>query len=1038
MNQYKISVITSFYNVEKYVRSTISSVLDQTYKNFEFVVTDDYSTDRTKEILLDVIKETNDNRLRYVDIPSKKYAFWNPQKLASPDADLIVTNDADDILLPYALECINHYFTIFEPDVLGMTFSAMKYKEIFPVYDDQTAGLSDNFVEVPYFSKINSYLSGMIDISNENRNVFGTLISWKNIPIEFPEHSDTPWASSNDLQFLLKIEEYGNCINVPRVLKLVRQRENSENFIHWSKNGEIILLSESMERRKSLRQPIQHLTDISFDDISTPAEATYFSTLNFQKKATINFVGFDLTLEKIGYLQDLFCNHNVKIGFADFDMCDYNFVEVKKGTYVKDFIERYNYITSKSGSSEVVFFVDSRFWCFDIGHILEFIKTKTTDIVYESGDNRVAVVHNCKNLYNPTIQKPYKIKLVHTLCRPDDPREKASVACLSKLNDYYNIDYVQHVNPPYQGEIPEKRPSYNPVTPNHFGCYRSFQRAIKEEFTDDVDFLLFCECDCMLEVDHKTFVDTLYKTCDVIKQEKIDYFSFGDNTHAGTKELWSEVIRKIPNVDWMYITNKIALAHCLVFPKESRDKLIDMFDNYSHWGTTDNLLDYYFDKGTKAIIRKRMAYQHEGESVIDNVYKPKYDYPESINPVLSEATSGEISSGDTMLYNVLELYNEVKINPNRILTDDPKVEYNFIDGAFVELKGGDKNRKYEVSFYDNEKTVYNTQLKPYMWARPGIKYFKNWVLNVKGVDNNFEWTHKFDPTGKKIFITFESNALGDTIAWMPYVEEFRLKYNGQICVSTHWNKLFNKAYPEIEFVRPGTTVYNLYALFRIGCYENCDKNGKPVLNDNQSYGYSDTNRNPNGWRSVTLQKVATDILGLKYKEIRPRINEFPSYETNEKYITISEHSTMLAKQWNNLGGWNNIVEYLTSKGYKVLSLNNKESNTKGVISVHDKDITEIISILKGSKLHIGMGSGLSWLSWALQTPTIIIAGFSEKWSEPKVSGRVINENVCHGCYNDIYIPFDKSWLWCPRKKDYECTRAITSEMVISEIEKISF
>jgi autotransporter strand-loop-strand O-heptosyltransferase len=422
--------------------------------------------------------------------------------------------------------------------------------------------------------------------------------------------------------------------------------------------------------------------------------------------------------------------------------------------------------------------------------------------------------------------------------------------------------------------------------------------------------------------------------------------------------------------------------------------------------------------------------------VIDNVYKPKYDYPESINPVLSEATSGEISSGDTMLYNVLELYNEVKINPNRIMTDNPRVEYNFIDGPFVELKGGIEGKNYKVSFYDGKKIIYDATFPTNHWARPSIKYFKNWVLNVKGTDNDFEWTHKFDPTGKKVFITFESNALGDTIAWMPYVEEFRLKYNGQICVSTHWNKLFDKAYPEIEFVPPGVTVHNLYALLRIGCYENWDENNKPKLNDNQSYGYSDTNRNPNGWRSIPLQKVATDILGLEYKEIRPRVNEFPAYETNEKYVTISEYSTMRAKQWNNLNGWYNVVKYLLEKGYKVLSLNNKESNTKGVISIHNKDITEIVSILKGSKLHIGMGSGLSWLSWALQTPTIIISGFSDEWSEPTVEGRIINENVCHGCYNDIYIPFDKSWLWCPRKKDYECTRAITSDMVIFEINKI--
>lgn len=47
-----VSVILSAYNHEKYVAQTIQSVLDQTYRNYEFLVADDCSTDDTvKEIL---------------------------------------------------------------------------------------------------------------------------------------------------------------------------------------------------------------------------------------------------------------------------------------------------------------------------------------------------------------------------------------------------------------------------------------------------------------------------------------------------------------------------------------------------------------------------------------------------------------------------------------------------------------------------------------------------------------------------------------------------------------------------------------------------------------------------------------------------------------------------------------------------------------------------------------------------------------------------------------------------------------------------
>lgn len=50
--------------------------------------------------------------------------------------------------------------------------------------------------------------------------------------------------------------------------------------------------------------------------------------------------------------------------------------------------------------------------------------------------------------------------------------------------------------------------------------------------------------------------------------------------------------------------------------------------------------------------------------------------------------------------------------------------------------------------------------------------------------------------------------------------------------------------------------------------------------------------------------------------------------------------------------------------------------------------------------------------------------------------RIINENVCHGCFNDTSVKFDRGWDWCPHNKNYECTREITPAMVIEQIDKI--
>lgn len=55
----KISVVMSVYNEEKSIKSTINSVLNQSYKNFEFIIVDDSSTDDTNKI----ISGYNDERI---------------------------------------------------------------------------------------------------------------------------------------------------------------------------------------------------------------------------------------------------------------------------------------------------------------------------------------------------------------------------------------------------------------------------------------------------------------------------------------------------------------------------------------------------------------------------------------------------------------------------------------------------------------------------------------------------------------------------------------------------------------------------------------------------------------------------------------------------------------------------------------------------------------------------------------------------------------------------------------------------------------
>lgn len=380
----------------------------------------------------------------------------------------------------------------------------------------------------------------------------------------------------------------------------------------------------------------------------------------------------------------------------------------------------------------------------------------------------------------------------------------------------------------------------------------------------------------------------------------------------------------------------------------------------------------------------------------------------------------EQTNDKNMRNSALNIYNKVK--KNKISNS---VFMNFIDGAFVEVKGN-VNKTYTVNFLDKKTNtiVHTSELKNNMWTKTNRKWLTDWKIEII-TDDDKVINHEFDPSGKRVFIVFESSSLGDTLAWIPYVEEFRKKYGCHVVVSTFLNKMFANQYPNLEFVEPGEVVDNLYALFRLGCFY--DENG------------FDDNRHKSNFINLSLQEIACDILGLEYKEIKPILPKIEPSKSEKPYICIANHSTAQSKYWNNPTGWQELVDYTKSLGYDVYLLSKEDDgymgnkNPKGVVKINNKSLVEIGSILLGSKGFVGLGSGLSWYSWALGVPTILISGFSQTYQEMSDGiFRIINESVCHGCFGRHV--FDRGdWNWCPDNKgtsrQFECTKEITFDMV---------
>ena len=95
-----ISIVMPVYNGEKYLKEAIDSILNQTYKYFEFIIINDGSTDRSEEIILSYA----DSRIRYIKNETNLKLIKTLNKgIQLSEGEYIVRMDADDISLPNRL-----------------------------------------------------------------------------------------------------------------------------------------------------------------------------------------------------------------------------------------------------------------------------------------------------------------------------------------------------------------------------------------------------------------------------------------------------------------------------------------------------------------------------------------------------------------------------------------------------------------------------------------------------------------------------------------------------------------------------------------------------------------------------------------------------------------------------------------------------------------------------------------------------------------------------------------------------------------------
>ena len=412
-------------------------------------------------------------------------------------------------------------------------------------------------------------------------------------------------------------------------------------------------------------------------------------------------------------------------------------------------------------------------------------------------------------------------------------------------------------------------------------------------------------------------------------------------------------------------------------------------------------------------------------------YHKSYKYSGEVRDFLKKATARTVEEFDQEFFshfilNAYHLPKDVFESPIYGETGIEGLRLDFNFGLRLDIPEGDF--RVRISDFNSGQIFFDRYISGGRLLS-AEQYFVRWHVEVF-LDDKEVFSHTFNPEGQQVIIGLKISALGDMIAFLPYLREFKKihRCNLSVCTDGSFRELIAHLYPEINLI--DEMHFEAYATY----YPLMTLSALPFM--------------PTDYRNVSMLRVGGVLLGINYLPPKATFKPTEPPITDAPYVCIGVQSAVNRKCWLYPGGWDIVVDYLKSLGYRVFCIdkNAKEENDNLTICkpegaedfTGNRPLLERANMLYHAQFFIGLGSGLSWLADAVNCPVVMICGFSQDWSEFYTPYRVANRKVCNGCFNDIRVVYAGDF--CPYHKDtpraLECQKMISPHMVIEAIERL--
>jgi glycosyltransferase involved in cell wall biosynthesis len=280
--------------------SLVESVFNQSYQNWEWIISDDFSENPDVLIKLNGLLQLS-HKIKLVQPKFKKEFYWNPPTSEST-GDIFLVQDSDDLMHPKLLEVYKHNFDKFPEVQLISTNSILKWNDINgPTHSFRLINYKNrcNFID-----KISNAVSGEYNI--------GDCRAWRNNIDLFDPEKKWQFCAEDVCKTLIN-EEVGKLLYLPRTLHTYAHREQSiskvptsnENFL----NEHLIMIEESRKRKnRKYYNSIEDYYDKIFD-FTTPF---YLSKLNLEKESCrVEFYSTKINPRACESLKELYFDHDL-------------------------------------------------------------------------------------------------------------------------------------------------------------------------------------------------------------------------------------------------------------------------------------------------------------------------------------------------------------------------------------------------------------------------------------------------------------------------------------------------------------------------------------------------------------------------------------------------------------------------------------------------------------------------------------------------------------------------------------------------------